>query len=144
MGVNWGGMGGPNPVIHRGCLCPPGYKVSSSITLLETEQSVNRLLLYHLSTGPGWSMPAPSKAEARHQRFRALGGLLTAFRKGMLANGINQLLFLKASFCLQTEQKEDPSETSGAFTNTAPAPAWSNTEEPPQSDIAFICLRTGR
>lgn len=70
------------------------------------------------------------------------GSLLTAFSKGMLANGINQLLFLKASFCLQREQKEDPNETSQASANTAAA--WSNTEEPPQSDIAFICLHRSR
>ncbi|TWW69991.1 hypothetical protein D4764_18G0007970 [Takifugu flavidus] len=38
------------------------------------------------------------------------GRLLTAFSEGMLANGINQLLFLKASFCLRRGQKEDPNE----------------------------------
>lgn len=38
------------------------------------------------------------------------GSLLTAFSGGTLANGINQLLFLKASFCLRREQKEDPNE----------------------------------
>lgn len=70
------------------------------------------------------------------------GSLLTAFSGGMLANGINQLLFLKASFCLQREQKEDPSETSRTSANTAAV--WSNTEGLPQSDIAFICLRRGR
>lgn len=70
--------------------------------------------------------------------------LRTAFRKGTLANGINRPLVLKASPCLRREQKEDPSETSGAFAHTAPAPAWPNTEKPPQSDIAFICLRRGR
>lgn len=63
--------------------------------------------------------------------------------KGMRGNWINQLLFLKVSFCLWRDQEEDPSEASQASTNTA-AVQSNGQRRAPTVRYSFLCVYTGQ